>query len=161
MFHRLRSNPFIDTVPPPVIDGRTFTGTWTLVGSGRLGIPKPSSDIDYMLLIDDVDDLSTFQEWKEAPGVFWRYISHVNGRPATVYAVPRYVYDRVDASYRQAIARFTEDELRRMKDTIPYDEFYKTIGVMYTVDAVKRNPSLRLPRINPGAWQPPFKTRTP
>ncbi len=129
---------FKDTLPKPVIDGKPHSGTWTIVGSGRLSIPKKTSDIDYMVPLEEVKDLSSFQEYKDVPGVYWRDSETVDGRPSTIVAVPRYAYDKIDASYQQATDRFGKLKLRQLKKKLPKDSFYKDIGVIYTSDAMKK-----------------------
>jgi hypothetical protein len=129
---------FQDNLPNPVIDGKPHDGTWTIVGSGRLSIPKKTSDIDYMVPLEEIGDLSSFNEYKDVPGAYWKDLDPVKGRPATVVAVPRYAYDKIDASYQQAVDRFGKRKLRQLKKTLPKDSFYKDIGVVYTSDAMKK-----------------------
>jgi hypothetical protein len=129
---------FQDDLSNPVIDGKPHKGTWTIVGSGRLSIPKKTSDIDYMVPLEEVGDISSFNEYKDVPGAYWKDLDPVNGRPATVVAVPRYAYDKIDASYQQAVDRFGRRKLRHLKKTLPKDSFYKDIGVVYTSDAMKK-----------------------
>jgi superfamily II DNA/RNA helicase len=129
---------FQDNLPNPVIDGKPHDGTWTIVGSGRLSIPKKTSDIDYMVPLEEIGDLSSFNEYKDVPGAYWKDLDPVKGRPATVVAVPRYAYDKIDASYQQAVDRFGKRKLRQLKKTLPKDSFYKDIGVVYTGDAMKK-----------------------
>lgn len=129
---------FKDTLPNPVIDGKPHSGTWTIVGSGRLSIPKKTSDIDYMVPLEEVKDLSGFQEYADVPGVYWRDSETTDGRPSTIVALPRYAYDKIDASYQQATDRFGKRKLRQLKKTLPKDSFYKDIGVVYTSDAMKK-----------------------
>lgn len=129
---------FQDNLPNPVIDGKPHDGTWTIVGSGRLSIPKKTSDIDYMVPLEEIGDLSSFNEYKDVPGAYWKDLDPVKGRPATVVAVPRYAYDKIDASYQQAVDRFGKRKLRHLKKTLPKDSFYKDIGVVYTSDAMKK-----------------------
>jgi len=129
---------FKDTLPNPVIDGKPHSGTWTIVGSGRLSIPKKTSDIDYMVPLEEVKDLSGFQEYADVPGVYWRDSETIDGRPSTIVALPRYAYDKIDASYQQATDRFGKRKLRQLKKTLPKDSFYKDIGVVYTSDAMKK-----------------------
>jgi hypothetical protein len=129
---------FKDTLPKPVIDGKPHDGAWTIVGSGRLSIPKKTSDIDYMVPLEEVKDLSSFQEYKDVPGVYWRDSETIDGRPSTIVALPRYAYDKIDASYQQATDRFGKRKLRQLKKTLPKDSFYKDIGVIYTSDAMKK-----------------------
>ena len=132
------ASSFKDTLPNPVIDGKPHSGTWTIVGSGRLSIPKKTSDIDYMVPLEEVKDLSSFQEYKDVPGVYWRDSETVDGRPSTIVAIPRYAYDKIDASYQQATDRFGKLKLRQLKKKLPKDSFYKDIGVIYTSDAMKK-----------------------
>lgn len=129
---------FKDTLPKPVIDGKPHDGAWTIVGSGRLSIPKKTSDIDYMVPLEEVKDLSSFQEYKDVPGVYWRDSETIDGRPSTIVALPRYAYDKIDASYQQATDRFGKRKLRQMRKTLPKDSFYKDIGVVFTSDAMKK-----------------------
>lgn len=129
---------FKDTLPKPVIDGKPHDGAWTIVGSGRLSIPKKTSDIDYMVPLEEIKDLSSFQEYKDVPGVYWRDSETIDGRPSTIVALPRYAYDKIDASYQQATDRFGKRKLRQLKKTLPKDSFYKDIGVVYTSDAMKK-----------------------
>lgn len=129
---------FKDTLPKPVIDGKPHDGAWTIVGSGRLSIPKKTSDIDYMVPLEEVKDLSSFQEYKDVPGVYWRDSETIDGRPSTIVALPRYAYDKIDASYQQATDRFGKRKLRQLKKTLPKDSFYKDIGVVYTIDAMRK-----------------------
>jgi superfamily II DNA or RNA helicase len=129
---------FQDNLPKPIIDGKPHDGSWTIVGSGRLSIPKKTSDIDYMVPLEEIQDLSSFQEYRDVPGVYWRDLDPVSGRPATVVAVPRYAYDKIDSSYQQAVDRFGKRKLRQLKKTLPKDSFYKDIGVVYTSDAMKK-----------------------
>ncbi len=46
------ASSFKDTLPNPVIDGKPHSGTWTIVGSGRLSIPKKTSDIGVVYTSD-------------------------------------------------------------------------------------------------------------
>ena len=133
---------FKDTLPKPVIDGKPHDGAWTVVGSGRLSIPKKTSDIDYMVPLEEVKDLSSFQEYKDVPGVYWRDSETVDGRPSTIVALPRYAYDKIDASYQQATDRFGRRKLRQMRKSLSRDSFYKDIGVVYTSDAMKKEAGL-------------------
>jgi hypothetical protein len=132
------ASSFKDTLPNPVIDGKPHSGTWTIVGSGRLSIPKKTSDIDYMVPLEEVKDLSGFQEYADVPGVYWRDSETIDGRPSTIVALPRYAYDKIDDSYQQATDRFGKRKLRQLKKTLPKDSFYKDIGVVYTSDAMKK-----------------------
>lgn len=129
---------FKDTLPKPVIDGKPHDGAWTIVGSGRLSIPKKTSDIDYMVPLEEVKDLSSFQEYEGVPGVYWRDSETIDGRPSTIVALPRYAYDKIDASYQQATDRFGRRKFRQMRKSLSRDSFYKDIGVVYTSDAMKK-----------------------
>ena len=119
-------------VPPPVIGGMPYAGKWTLVGSRRLGIPKETSDIDYMVRLEDVwHNISEFRPYAGVEGAYWKNFPRSKPKSGVV-AIPGWAYDVLDKSMEQAVRRFSPAKMRKMRKELGKYKFYKTIGVAYT-----------------------------
>lgn len=127
-------------VPAPILSAtRPYTGRWTIAGSGRLRIPKRSSDIDYMTPLEDMRGFRRgLKEMTSAPGAFWRDLAPVGTRPASVVSVPEVAYKMIDDSYVAATRAYKRGDLRRMKREMDKIDFYRKIGVVFTSDAMAK-----------------------
>ena len=123
-------------VPPPELGGGLYPGKWTLVGSRRLGIPTKTSDIDYMVQLEDVwPRIHEFQPYEGVEGAYWKPMPGSDPE-STIVAVPSWAYDIIDKSYGQAAERHTPRQLRALRKKAGKDGFYRAIGVAYTSDTL-------------------------
>ena len=128
-----------ERVQPPIIGGKPHRGEWSLAGSARFNILRPGSDIDYMVPVEAVSEhLHEFKQYKGAPGVYWKEHPEVDGRKASVVAVPAPAYRKITDSYQHAVDSHTPEQLRRLREELGKHDFYKKVGVVYTSDAIKQ-----------------------
>jgi len=124
-------------VPPPVVGGQVYRGRWTLVGSRRLGIPKSTSDIDYMVPLENVwNHIAEFRPYSEVEGAYWKLVPGSDPE-ATVVALPGWAYDIIDGSYAQATQKYSPRRMRSLRNKVGKDNFYRAIGVAYTDETLR------------------------